>query len=378
MEIESTTGYLNAKDAAALDVELMQAPGFSLEQLMELAGLSVAEAVYYAYPPPPPSKYTATTTTTTSKSNNNIKGGVLIICGPGNNGGDGLVAARHLVHFGYENVTVVYPKQSKKKHFINLVQQCSDVDVAVCEDMPENWQDQYSVVVDAIFGFSFRGEPREPFKSILSEMIQFQEQVPIVSVDVPSGWDVDRGDIIAQSGLMPRVLVSLTTPKPSSRNFPGRHFVGGRFLPHRLAAKYGIRMPPYPGVSQVMEVSTAAGAAGSNTCVEIEGRVPVSSSTESSKDAKRRGASSTVVKKREDDDWRLEYAKFLAEKEAVVVGDDDLLSSAATAASLYGKHSQAIYLDPPPGADEDWAVQYDQYLREKYEEEQKKKESGKQ
>ena len=40
------TGYLNAKDAAALDEELMSTPGFSLEQLMELAGLAVAEAVY--------------------------------------------------------------------------------------------------------------------------------------------------------------------------------------------------------------------------------------------------------------------------------------------------------------------------------------------
>ena len=39
-------GYLNARDAAALDAELMSHPGFSLEQLMELAGLSVAEAVY--------------------------------------------------------------------------------------------------------------------------------------------------------------------------------------------------------------------------------------------------------------------------------------------------------------------------------------------
>ena len=37
------TGYLNAQDAAALDVDLMSSPGFSLEQLMELAGLAVAE-----------------------------------------------------------------------------------------------------------------------------------------------------------------------------------------------------------------------------------------------------------------------------------------------------------------------------------------------
>ena len=43
---DDALGYLNARDAAALDAELMSSPGFSLEQLMELAGLSVAEAVY--------------------------------------------------------------------------------------------------------------------------------------------------------------------------------------------------------------------------------------------------------------------------------------------------------------------------------------------
>ena len=77
------TGYLNAKDAYALDQELMSTPGFSLEQLMELAGLSVAEAVYAIDPP--------------LTLNEDKKKKVLLVCGPGNNGGDGLVAARYLV-----------------------------------------------------------------------------------------------------------------------------------------------------------------------------------------------------------------------------------------------------------------------------------------
>jgi len=369
--IESTTGYLNAKDAAALDVELMETPGFSLEQLMELAGLSVAEAVYSAYPPTTISD----TNNTNTKTNNNK---VLLVCGPGNNGGDGLVAARHLVHFGYEKVTVVYPKASGKEHFINLVQQCSDVEITMCDEMPANWQEEYSVLVDAIFGFSFRGEPREPFKSILSDMIQFQEEVPIVSVDVPSGWDVDRGDV-AGLGLMPNVLVSLTTPKPSSRDFPGRHFVGGRFLPPRLASKYGIRMPPYPGVSQVMEVTESSSVIDDNDIDGNEDTTALSSSKEKTPEegVKQQLAKTTkgaAAVKSGDDDWRVEYAKYLAEKEAVIaVGNGDLLSADPS----YGKHSKAIHLDPPPGTEE-WAVQYDQYLLEKYEEEQKAKESKKQ
>ncbi|KAM5358749.1 hypothetical protein ACJZ2D_015033 [Fusarium nematophilum] len=84
---------IGAKAAAALDQELMSTGAFSIDQLMELAGLAVSQAVYRLQP---------------------LDSGrrILVACGPGNNGGDGLVAARHLRHYGY-NPTVFYPKRSK-------------------------------------------------------------------------------------------------------------------------------------------------------------------------------------------------------------------------------------------------------------------------
>eukprot|EP00966_Prymnesium_polylepis_P268233 6196713-Prymnesium_polylepis.2 len=78
-----TMKLLSQREAIAVDEDLMATPGFSVDQLMELAGLSCASAVLKAYPP------------TTHRR-------VLCVCGPGNNGGDGLVAARHLVQFGYD------------------------------------------------------------------------------------------------------------------------------------------------------------------------------------------------------------------------------------------------------------------------------------
>ncbi len=217
------TGYLNAKDAYDLDQQLFST-GYTLEQLMELAGLAVAEAVYDVSPPP---------TTETSATNKKKK--VLVVCGPGNNGGDGLVAARHLVMFGYE-ATVVYPKRSKREvHYDKLVKQCEDVGVEVLDDLPQvssNSTDEYAydVIVDAIFGFSFKGEAREPFGSIIHKMIEMQQtkRIPIIAVDVPSGWNVDEGDV-ANTGMFPDVLVSLTAPKLCSKEFKGRHFVGGRY-----------------------------------------------------------------------------------------------------------------------------------------------------
>ena len=188
---------------------------------------------------------------------------------PGNNGGDGLVAARHLVHFGLD-ATVVYPVRSTKTHFVNLVRQCEDVGIPILESVPaasstskacadddhddESVDDgrdrRYDVVVDAVFGFSFRGgsAPREPHASAIAAMadIRKKDGSVLVSVDVPSGWDVDGagGDGAVRTGvdLVPDVLVSLTAPKVFARSFRGMHFVGGRFLPPALAEKYGIRV----------------------------------------------------------------------------------------------------------------------------------------
>lgn len=78
-----TIPLLGQKAAQALDNYLMRSPGFSIDQLMELAGFSVACALTAIFP---------------------IASRLLVICGPGNNGGDALVASRHLSHFGYKPV----------------------------------------------------------------------------------------------------------------------------------------------------------------------------------------------------------------------------------------------------------------------------------
>ena len=91
------------------------------------------------------------------------------------------------------------------------------------------------VVLDAIFGFSFKPPVRAPFDVALP--LISRAGLPIVSVDIPSGWDVERGDAGAGVGdegrivLYPDVLVSLTAPKEGVRKFSGRHFLGGRFVP---------------------------------------------------------------------------------------------------------------------------------------------------
>lgn len=78
--------YLGQEESQKLDQELFNDYKFSLDQLMEIAGLSVAEALASCY-------------TREGLAAQQEGPRVLVVCGPGNNGGDGLVAARHLKTF---------------------------------------------------------------------------------------------------------------------------------------------------------------------------------------------------------------------------------------------------------------------------------------
>ena len=107
--------------------------------------------------------------------------------------------------------------------------------------------------MDAIFGFSFHGTPRAPFDTVIT--LLNQSSLPIVSIDIPSGWDVELGDIHHCGIAKPDMLISLTAPKLCSQHFQGRfHYLGGRFLPPTLARKYSIVLPPYSGCDQCLRL----------------------------------------------------------------------------------------------------------------------------
>lgn len=230
--------YLTQEQAQSLDAELMGPLGFSVDQLMELAGLSVACAAATEYP-------------------SSTHPRVLVVAGPGNNGGDGLVAARHLHHFGY-TVSVCYPKPTDKPLYDGLVTQCRSLGLPFLtgEEVQAGGPlaSRFDFVIDAMFGFSFKGAPRPPFDGIIEMMKPAANPPPLVAVDIPSGWDVEHGDA-SGGGLRPDMLVSLTAPKLCARQFAGsHHYLGGRFVPPQIRDKYQLRLPAYPGASQCVRI----------------------------------------------------------------------------------------------------------------------------
>ncbi|NWX61316.1 YJEN3 protein, partial [Promerops cafer] len=104
--------------------------------------------------------------------------------------------------------------------------------------------DAYNAVVDAVLGAEAEvAEGTEPCAAILATLKHVR--IPIVSLDVPSGWTAEAG---GSGDISPDVLVSLAAPKEVARRFQGRrHFLAGRFVPEELQRKFGISPAEYPG-----------------------------------------------------------------------------------------------------------------------------------
>ncbi len=126
---------------------------------------------------------------------------VAVICGKGNNGGDGFVAARYLSGTVKTDLFIVDSEQDIT----------SDIARANLERAREHLRPielldpkQYGVMVDALLGVGLQGRPREPYGKYIKLMNGSGRSV--VSVDVPSGWP---------SGLQvrPDVTVTLHAPK---------------------------------------------------------------------------------------------------------------------------------------------------------------------
>lgn len=139
--------------------------------------------------------------------------GVVILCGTGNNGGDGAVAARLLASRGFRPVMVIVGDAGKASpdagvNFrraleagVRAVQVSGEGDLAQVEALLQS----SDVVVDALLGTGARGAPRGLVASVVSLVAQAGR--PVVSVDIPTGMDSDTGQA---PGPVVRATVTVT------------------------------------------------------------------------------------------------------------------------------------------------------------------------
>jgi NAD(P)H-hydrate epimerase len=81
-----------------------------------------------------------------------------------------LVASRYLKEYGYE-VDVLYPKKTENNLYLRLIQQCEKYDIKFVDNNVIEKLNEYDLIIDSIFGFSFKGELRAPFDNIIQVKI---------------------------------------------------------------------------------------------------------------------------------------------------------------------------------------------------------------
>ncbi|MDR2344990.1 MAG: NAD(P)H-hydrate epimerase [Planctomycetaceae bacterium] len=123
---------------------------------------------------------------------------IAIVCGNGNNGGDGLVIARHLKIRGMKP-TVFLPAGSTKltadaESNFNILQHCN---ISIQErNFLISDCDQFGVVIDAMLGTGAKGSPRDNFAEVIRSINKIRNKigVKVIAIDIPSGLDADTGE----------------------------------------------------------------------------------------------------------------------------------------------------------------------------------------
>lgn len=131
------------------------------------------------------------------------------------------------------NPSILYFKDPSRELFKSLIQTCksSDIPISMFEEssslQKEIEKANSDIIIDGILGFSFAPPLKGNVKTVIEEF-KFSS-IPIFSIDIPSGWNVNEGNI--DNLFEPEYLISLTLPKLGVKSFKGTHFVGGRFIP---------------------------------------------------------------------------------------------------------------------------------------------------
>ena len=166
-----------------------QALGVSEERLMEHAGTAVAAAV----------RALAVDTGRWGT------GPIVILCGPGNNGGDGFVAARRLALAGAHVVVAVVATEARprgaaaSRNWDRIARDTgiSKVHAPVARDVAlfGHGIERAAVIVDALLGTGVRGPLRDPIRSAV-ELIEHARSggIPVVAVDTPTAIDLSSGE----------------------------------------------------------------------------------------------------------------------------------------------------------------------------------------
>lgn len=196
-----TTAEMAQADQAAVD------RGTSGDSLMEAAGMAVAEVAHDHW-----SKHLDTKGKKSPTA--------IVLCGPGNNGGDGFVAAYHLVAAGWSvTIALLGERGALKGHAAVKAEQWIG-DIVTLEPAVLDGAD---LVIDAIFGAGLTRPLAGAAKKTIATIDK--RRIPCIAVDIPSGIDGNTGEVCGAAAHA-TVTVTFFCRKPGHMLLPGRLHCG--------------------------------------------------------------------------------------------------------------------------------------------------------
>ncbi|AFG35365.1 bifunctional ADP-dependent NAD(P)H-hydrate dehydratase/NAD(P)H-hydrate epimerase [Fervidobacterium pennivorans subsp. shakshaketiis] len=201
---------ITSKEMKELEKRTITDFDISEEILMERAGISVVQAIWNEYGELP------------SKS-------FVIVCGSGNNGGDGYVAARDLLNYteavrvisvGYPTTEVARKNYERYLKHGGIVYNYSELGLEEASKIIS----EADIVIDALFGTGLNREISDEELTKLIEIMNLYSRC-IVSVDIPSGVCADDGKIMG-CAIQADLTVTFGLPKVGHFLFPGRELCG--------------------------------------------------------------------------------------------------------------------------------------------------------
>jgi NAD(P)H-hydrate epimerase len=194
---------------------------------------------------------------------------IVVLCGKGNNGGDGLVAARYLVEAGCAvSVMILGDPTAAHGEVKVMLERLPVTPIVIAEEADfsrngcKGLLDRAQLFVDAVLGTGFR-PPMRGLAVAGRSLLERYPQIPVVAVDLPSGWDADSRDFLAPEAYRADAVVTFTAPKLA-------HVSGlltrGAILPGNLQ-QGPIVVAPIGSPAEAIESATGLTWAGSSKLI---------------------------------------------------------------------------------------------------------------
>jgi NAD(P)H-hydrate epimerase len=212
---------VDAVQMREVDRIAMEETGPNLYQMMENAGRNLASLAVETL------------------GNGWARATILVLAGPGGNGGGGICAARHLAnHGGKVSLHVAVPPTPGSVPAFQL--EVFSATEGRWLDAAEVAGERPDLILDALLGYGLSGAPQEP----IAGLIRWTKgaRVPIIALDLPSGVDATTGATPGEA-IRPLATLTLALPKRGLADVPGEIVLADIGIPSGTYARLGLAHP---------------------------------------------------------------------------------------------------------------------------------------